>query len=595
MSNLIQIKRSLTSASPGSLANGEFGYTANGDVLYLGSNGTVVPIGGKRVPGTLTANQALVANSTSGIDRVIVANLIPIAVYANGSLGTAGQLLTSNGTAVHWSTPTAAVVGSNTQIQFNDSGSLGADAGLTFNKTTDTLTTNTVVTNTVLASATVNAAALTVGSSIVANTLGLFATGTVNATTVSVGTDVIGNSAGVFTAGTVNGAVISVGSSTVANSLGLFATGTVNAATLSVGSSVIANTTRFALGTATGFLANGTIGTAGQTLHSNGTTVYWATDDQGVTSVATGNGVTGGTITSTGTISVLANNGITANTSGLFVRAGTGVTVNATGVHIGQDVSTTSNVTFANVVTTGLTTNTLIVSGSVSSNLMPTTNNTFYLGNTTIKWAQVHAANVHGVTGIFDGNVEVAGNLIVTGNLVTTNVSSVIVSDAKILLAANNPGDILDIGFSGIYTDGASVVRHAGLFRDASDNGVFKFFANTTQDLTGNNVVNTTATGYITATLETYLRTTGITTNATHVAITANSTVNVAIVANTLTLATALVGTSGGTGRNTTTNNALLVGNSTNGYNTLSLGADGFVLQSNGTALVYDTLDGGTF
>jgi hypothetical protein len=39
----------------------------------------------------------------------------------------------------------------------------------------------------------------------------------------------------------------------------------------------------------------------------------------------------------------------------------------------------------------------------------------------------------------------------------------------------------------------------------------------------------------------------------------------------------------------------LLVGNSTNGYNVLNLGTSGYVLQSNGTALVYDVLDGGTF
>ena len=49
-------------------------FTANGDVLYIGSNGGIVAIGGKRNPGTLTANQALVANSTSGIDKIIVAN-----------------------------------------------------------------------------------------------------------------------------------------------------------------------------------------------------------------------------------------------------------------------------------------------------------------------------------------------------------------------------------------------------------------------------------------------------------------------------------------------------------------------------------------
>ena len=68
--------------------------------------------------------------------------------------------------------------------------------------------------------------------------------------------------------------------------------------------------------------ANGSYGQLGWVLHSNGVNggVYWAADDQGVTSVTFANGLTGGTITSTGTISVRANTGIVANNSGLFVN-----------------------------------------------------------------------------------------------------------------------------------------------------------------------------------------------------------------------------------------------------------------------------------
>ena len=94
-------------------------FTANGDVLYIGSNGGIVAIGGKRNPGTLTANQALVANSTSGIDKIIVANAAITSIWANGSSGTNGQVLVSNGTAIYWGTGTS---GSNTYVQFNDSG-----------------------------------------------------------------------------------------------------------------------------------------------------------------------------------------------------------------------------------------------------------------------------------------------------------------------------------------------------------------------------------------------------------------------------------------------------------------------------------------
>jgi hypothetical protein len=72
-------------------------------------------------------------------------------------------------------------------------------------------------------------------------------------------------------------------------------------------------------------IAAGGSGTAGQVLTSNGSgNVYWSTVTSGgagsLTSVATGNGLTGGPITTTGTISVLANSGIVANAFGLFVN-----------------------------------------------------------------------------------------------------------------------------------------------------------------------------------------------------------------------------------------------------------------------------------
>jgi len=157
--NKIQIKRSTSNAVVTGLSNGELAFTQAGNVFFIGApDGTSgsIRIGGQMVPGTLTANQALVANATSGIDKIIVANLQPTYIYANGASGTISQILTSNSTGgVYWGPPPATASGSNTQIQFNDGGtSLNATAGFTFAKDTNnvfignTLTIGTATVNT---------------------------------------------------------------------------------------------------------------------------------------------------------------------------------------------------------------------------------------------------------------------------------------------------------------------------------------------------------------------------------------------------------------------------------------------------------------
>ena len=68
----------------------------------------------------------------------ITANKIWTLPAADGASNT---VLTTNGSGVlSWSAPTAAAAGSDTYVQFNDGGTaIGADSGLTFSKTTDTL------------------------------------------------------------------------------------------------------------------------------------------------------------------------------------------------------------------------------------------------------------------------------------------------------------------------------------------------------------------------------------------------------------------------------------------------------------------------
>ena len=92
--------------------------------------------------------------------------------------------------------------------------------------------------------------------------------------------------------------------------------------------------------------ANGGVGTAGQLLASNGTAAYWTTVTGGgtVSSIATGNGLSGGPITTTGTISLLANTGIISNSTGVYVNSTYISTLTS------NNVSYVGSVTAANVV-----------------------------------------------------------------------------------------------------------------------------------------------------------------------------------------------------------------------------------------------------
>lgn len=397
MAQRIQIKRSAANAAPTSLNPGELAYsnaTGGSGVLFIGSTdgGTVVPIAGVRTPGTLTANQALVANSTSGINQIQVGNVV-------------------------------------------------------FVGTTQTLS------------------------------------------------------------------------------------------------------------------VNGSTGTAGWVLKSGGASsnAYWeASAASGVTSIATANGIGGGTITSTGTLYAIANNGIVANSTGIWAKQANGIVVDAGGINV------------------------LANNGIVSNS-----SGVFVNGGSTLT---VNSSGAHVNTTLSITDLTLSGNLIVSGTLTTVNTTNLSVTDPLIKLANGNAADVQDIGIYGTYV--STGTRFTGIFRDASD-GIYKLYSNSTVEPT--TTVDITATGYTQATLLAYLNSSGLVTNSSVVNITANSSVSSAIAANSLTLTTALVGTSGGTGWTTFTSQDLLVGNTSNGLNKLGIGTEGYVLQVNNSLVAWGILDGGTF
>jgi hypothetical protein len=466
--------------------------------------------------------------------------------------------------------------------------------------------------------------AVVAGNGIVANSTGVFAkaangtsvdSGGIN---VTAGTDggLVSNTTGVF---------VVAGEALVTNSSGLHVGAgdglSTNATTISViaNSGLSTNSTGVFVKANNGIVANATgvfvnAGTDGG-LVSNSTGVFVLAGDGLATNatglhIGAGAGIgtdssnvfvnaNSGIVSNTTGVFVNANTGLSTNSTGVFVVAGTGVTVNTTGVHIGQSVGTTDNVTFNDITLNGNTvigsnfSDVVTINAGVNSNIIPTANVTHSLGNNTLRFNEIYAANTRTTYLAVDQNVEISGNLTVSGSLVTINVSTLAVTDPLIQLAANNINtDTLDIGFFGNYNTGGGASEFAGLFRDASTDS-FKLFKGLQAAPT--TVVDIAGTGYTTASLEAFLTSGALVSNSTAVTLTANSTVAVNMTANTLSLSTALPGGSGGTGLASFTTEDILVANSSNGFRKLAVGTNGYVLQVVSGAVAYGTLDGGSF
>jgi trimeric autotransporter adhesin len=354
--NRIQVKRTNVAGRTANVTNagntqyiaaGEFALNMADGILYTSNGSALIEVGANNTNVNITGNATIKA------------------IIANGSIGTSGQVLTSNGSFVYWSTVTSGEGGTIVRQQYTGNGTnteFTVSGGYTpnnldvylngvklYNGTEVTVTDGTIFTF-----------AIAPPSGSLIEVVGVSGAspgggGFTNGSSISVNNFVI---TGSFTA---NGATGTSGQVLTSNGTATYWS------TVSGGDSVNTaaqytwtNTHTFSNTIfITAVSSNGSLGTAGHTLHSNGTSTYWAADDQGVTSVATGNGLTGGTITTTGTVSVLANNGIIANSTGLFVHANTGLVVNATGLYVNADYIGTLTANSANFVraNNGITSN----------------------------------------------------------------------------------------------------------------------------------------------------------------------------------------------------------------------------------------------
>jgi hypothetical protein len=90
----------------------------------------------------------------------------------------------------------------------------------------------------------------------------------------------------------------------------------------------------------------------------------------------------------------------------------------------------------------------------------------------------------------FSANVAIQGKLVVTGGITTYSANNISVGDNMIYLNANSTVSNPDLGFAGNYNDGT--YHHAGFFRDASDNGTWKVFENYSPEPDASPYIDTT-------------------------------------------------------------------------------------------------------
>ena len=610
MSNLIQIKRSTSTAAPTSLSAGELAYSNSSQVIYIGSTdagATIVPIGGVRRPGVLTANQALVANTTSGIDQVITTQLTlsanataPGALSANGGTGTSGFVLFSGGptTNAYWGSVSGLSVNSAAQYSWTNTHSFSGNVSFSSNVAVSgnavftgpnvyIQSTNTTIANVTFAGTnTVFTSNTTVGGTnayATANTT-LAGTNTVISSNVSLtGANlyVTGTNAYFTSNTTLAGTNTVISSNTTVG--GTLATVTANATFSGANVSVTGTNAYFTSNTTlagTNTVISSNVSLSGANVYVTGTNTYF-----GSNVAFNANSAFGGALHSV----TSTNTNITSNTT----LAGTNTVVSSNVSLTGANLYVTGTNAYFLSNTTVAGTNTVVTSNTTLSgaNVYITSGNVAITGNTTIGGTNtVVTSNT-----LFTGSVAVQGNLTVTGTLTTIDTINLQVKDNFILTADQNnlaTTDIVDFGIVGVANSAAGNMYY-GLGRIASSN-VFQMFNTATAPGLG------TITGQTTMPLQAYLLPYGaggaFVVNAQSVAITANNTVNVNITANSITLNTPLAATSGGTGLNTYTAGDMVYSSATNVLAKLAIGTSGYVLQVNSSNRPeWNTLDGGTF
>ena len=593
MSNThIQIKRSLTTGAPATLWQGELAWSNASQVLYVGNpdgSNTVTAIAGGRTPGTLTANQALVANSTSGINRILAANVDVSVLNANGSAGSAGWVLYSGGgtTNTYWASTGA--LGTNVASQYAWTNTQSFSNTITFTSTiVGTVNNALYLGGTIAASYQGTANLAAVVATLPANNT-LYLGGTAAASYQQTGAPLSGNIAAYLPTytGVVNSSSMTVGGIYGSTTGGSIA----NLTTMAAGNSTVNSISTYStdiLNSPTGqtSLAAGQIivnANATSNIVVGNSTVSVTVNSTNFTGTANNSLYLGGTIASgfQGTANLAAAVALLPANSASYI----GTTPAASVVNTSGNFTMGGNTIFsANVTFNG-------------ANLYVTGTNTTFTSNVVFTGANITATS----SSLAVQNLNVTGGLTVGGTVSVLNTQQLVVNDNIIELGENNTTtDALDTGWYS-PAGNSTAIWYSGLARVAAlstnSNPTFWLFGSNTNPNTASTIDTTSnsATGSLKAYLIPYGIGGALVVNSTAVTLTANSTLPINITANTLALSTALTAVNGGTGQNGVTTGDLLYGSGTNTWSRLGIGTDGQVLQLQSSTIAWGSLDGGTF
>jgi hypothetical protein len=426
------------------------GLVVNTSLILANTTSTRVGIANATPDATLTVGgtanvqgNAVVSGTTRLNGNLTIAT--SAGIIANGSIGTSGQALISNGTTVYWSNPIATpnTTGGTGSVQYYNGSILGSSNGITFSESTNTLS----VSNTIsIGAATINSTVYTGAANNASYLNGVSYTNYITTTGPYTRTGVT----------TFNANVV--------------------------------------IGTTAGISGNGSYGTTGQFLTSNGTTVYWAvptanvadqyawTNTQTFSNTITFSGslnVTG-TITSSNTISangvvgtagyVLTSGGAGANaywavSSSANSSGGAGAVQYYNGTTFGSSLgmsfsassnnfTVSNNITASNTVVAGglVTTGTY---GSASANGISISNTTVSIGNSTVN-ATINSTAYTG-TAYTANNATNLGGTAASGYQTTAGLSANIASYLPTYTGIVNAASHTTGAYGGLTTNGAVV------------------------------------------------------------------------------------------------------------------------------------------